>query len=141
MSAPDDADRPVPLTNMTAAHASVASLERLVDELGSRTGATVVYGEPVTTEGVTVIPVAEVSVGFGFGGGTGHEAGVDKAGEGGGGGGVRARPCGFIEIKNGTAAYRPLRKPWLDVAVPLAALLAGIAVPRLARRLAGRRLG
>ncbi|MFJ2203233.1 hypothetical protein [Streptomyces violaceusniger] len=47
--------------------------------------------------------VAEV----GFGGGVRPEVGAAKTGEGGGG----ARPCGFIEIEDGTATYKPLRAP------------------------------
>lgn len=133
----DDPPRLVPLADMTAAHASVTLLERLADKLGGRASVTAVYGEPVVSEGITVIPVAEV--GFGFGGGAGREVGKEKTGEGGGGGGgAGARPVGFIEIKDGTATYKPLRDPWVDVIVPLAALLAGTALPRLARRLAKR---
>jgi len=128
MSAPDQPTRPT-----TPAHPTTALLERLTAELGGR-ASTVVYGEPVTTEGVTVITVAEV--GLGFSGTAGPEAAAD---EGSAGGGVRARPRGFIEIKNGTASYRPLRNPWLDVAVPLASILVGAALPLLARRLAARR--
>ncbi|MFI8836349.1 spore germination protein GerW family protein [Streptomyces afghaniensis] len=138
MTAPDATESPAPLADMTAAHASVTLLERLADKLGGRASVTAVYGEPVVSEGVTVIPVAQV--GFGFGGGAGHEVGKDKTGEGGGGGGgAGARPVGFIEIKEGTATYKPIRDPWVDVVVPLAALLAGAAIPRLARRLAKRR--
>ncbi|MGW6014892.1 GerW family sporulation protein [Streptomyces sp. NPDC055210] len=128
MTAPDEPTLPT-----TPTHPPTALLERLTAELGGPSS-TVVYGEPFTTEGVTVIPVAEVSLGFG--GTAGPEAAAD---EGAACGGVRARPRGFIEIKNGTASYRPLRNPWLDVAVPLASILVGAALPLLARRLATRR--
>ncbi|MDQ1039023.1 hypothetical protein QFZ75_005439 [Streptomyces sp. V3I8] len=128
MTAPDE---PTPPT--TSTQPTTALLERLTAQLGGR-ASTVVYGEPFTTAGVTVIPVAEV--GLGFGGTAGPEAVAD---EGAACGGVRARPRGFIEIKNGTASYKPLRNPWLDVAVPLAAALVGAALPLLARRLAARR--
>ncbi|WP_406263754.1 spore germination protein GerW family protein [Streptomyces sp. NBC_00191] len=139
MTSPDDTTQPVPLADMTAAHASVTLLERLADKLGGRASVTAVYGEPVTSEGVTVIPVA--AVGFGFGGGAGREVGTAKTGEGGGGGGgAGARPLGFIQIKDGTATYKPIRDPWVDVIIPLTALLAGTALPRLARRLAKRRI-
>lgn len=138
MTAPDATTPPVPLPDMSAAHASVTLLERLADTLGGRASVAAVYGEPVVGEGITIIPVAEV--GFGFGGGAGRDVGKDKTGEGGGGGGAGARPLGFIEIKDGTATYKPLRDPWADIVVPLAALLTGTALPRLARRLAGRRL-
>ncbi|MER7170048.1 sporulation protein [Streptomyces mesophilus] len=84
---------------------------------------TAAYGEPVVHEGVTVIPVAET---YDFGG-IGAVAG--------------ARPRGFIEIRNGSATYKPLRPPWKTLAAPLAAFAVGAAVPALARRLAGRRWG
>ncbi|MBF6049588.1 sporulation protein [Streptomyces sp. NRRL B-1677] len=141
MAAPHDTNRPAPAVNTPATHAPAALMERLADELGSRVSKTIVYGEPVTAEGITVIPVAEVGIGFGFGGGAGRKAGAAMNGEGGGGGGVMARPRGFIEIKDGTAVYKPLRNPWVDVAIPIAALLAGTAVPLLARRLTKHRLG
>lgn len=83
------------------------------------------YGEPVTQDGATAIPVARV--GFGFGDGAGRETGSTKTAEGGGGGGgAEARPLGFIEIKDGTATYKPIRDLWADIALPLTALLAGI---------------
>ncbi|MGW5675340.1 hypothetical protein ACWEV4_09670 [Streptomyces sp. NPDC003860] len=56
-----------------------------------------------------------------------------------GGGGARARARGYIEIKDGAATYKPLRAPWVHVAVPLAALVAGAVAPVLVRRLAKRR--
>ncbi|WP_078964883.1 GerW family sporulation protein [Streptomyces aureocirculatus] len=118
--------------------AAVALMERLANELKGPSSA-VVYGEPVTEGGVTVVPVAEV--GFGFGGSAGPATGTGEDGAGIVGGGVKARPRGFIEIKNGTATYRPLRNPWLDAALPLAALAAGAALPGLVRRVARRRPG
>ncbi|WP_200304711.1 GerW family sporulation protein [Streptomyces adelaidensis] len=122
--------QPVPQAGTAA-----ALMERLAEQLGSRASVTAVFGEPVTSGGITVIPVAEVA--FGFAGGTGPEAGAANTGEGGGGAG--ARPRGYIEIKDGTATYKPLRAPWVNVALPLAALLTGTVVPLLVRRLAKRR--
>ncbi|MFD0312696.1 GerW family sporulation protein [Streptomyces flavalbus] len=140
MTTPHTTGQPVPLADMTAVHASVTLLERLAEKLGLRASVTAVYGEPVVSEGVTVIPVAQVA--FGLGGGTGHEVGKDKTGEGaGGGGGAVARPVGFIEIKEGTATYKPLRDPWRDAVLPLAALLTAAAAPRLVRSLTGSRTG
>ncbi|MFF3325148.1 spore germination protein GerW family protein [Streptomyces sp. NPDC002889] len=134
MSAPDQAQEPA---DLTAAHASATLLERLADKLGGRASVTAVYGEPVTRDGITVIPVARV--GFAFGGGAGQEISTARTGEGGGGGGgVEARPLGFIEIREGTATYKPIRAPWTNVVVPLAALLAGATVPRILRSLARR---
>jgi uncharacterized spore protein YtfJ len=113
-------------------------LERLADRLGGKASVTAVYGEPVVYEGVTVIPVAKVR--FGFGGGAGRDIGTSRTGEGGGGGGgAEARPVGFIEIKNGTATFKPIRDPWADVVVPLAALAAGTVARRLAGAIARHR--
>jgi uncharacterized spore protein YtfJ len=118
--------------------ASTRMLERLANRLGGKASVTAVFGEPVTRDGVTVIPVARVA--FGFGGGAGREVSTTKTGEGGGGGGgADARPLGFIEIKDGTAVYRPIRDPWTDIILPLAALLAATTAPKLARAIIRRR--
>ncbi|MER6378913.1 spore germination protein GerW family protein [Streptomyces sp. NPDC001250] len=122
-----------PLETRAADHVSAVLLEQLADKLGGRAPGTVVFGEPVVSQDVTVIPVARI--GFGFGGNTGQEAG--EAGVV--GGGAEARPLGFIEIKEGKTTYKPIRDPWVNVLVPLTGgLLAGAAILRyLARR--GRR--
>jgi hypothetical protein len=113
-------------------------LKRLADRLGGRASVTAVFGESVVCEGVTVIPVARVLAGFG--GGAGRETVAGRTGEGGGGGGgAAARPLGFIEIRKGTAVYRPIRDPWAVVVAPWAILLAGTAATGFVRALAGRR--
>ena len=99
------------------------------------------FGEPVTVEGRTVIPVAEV--GYGFGLGVGHGPAVkaeapegetsEEAGGGGGGGGAKARPIAVVEVTpEGTQV-----KPVIDEQkVALAGMLfAGWAVFCLARAL------
>ena len=64
-----------------------------------------VYGEPITTDGKTVIPVAKVAYGFGAGSGSGthtkkgRTGKVPVEGEGeGAGGGRRGAPVGVVEI-------------------------------------------
>jgi uncharacterized spore protein YtfJ len=60
-----------------------------------------VYGEPITAQGKTVIPVAKIAYGYGAGGGTGGVGDTKARGEGGGGGGgARAIPVGVIEISS-----------------------------------------
>ncbi|MEV2197682.1 spore germination protein GerW family protein [Streptomyces phaeochromogenes] len=116
------------LADVPKGNPAVVLLERLAEKLGGRASVSAVYGEPVTRDGVTVIPVAKV--GFGFGAGVGREAGAAKTGEGGGGGGgAGAKPIGFIEIQEGFATYRPIRDPWVDVFVPLAVVALGSALP------------
>jgi hypothetical protein len=82
-----------------------------------------------------VTPTGAGSAGAGVGRGR-KEA---EAGQGGGGGGGgSAVPVGYIEISNGSAVFKPIRDPLVDVLVPLAALLAGFATPRMMRRLLRR---
>ncbi|QDQ10995.1 GerW family sporulation protein [Streptomyces spectabilis] len=122
MSAPDNA----PLEARAESRVPAVLLEQLADKLGGRAPGTLVFGESVVSQGVTVIPVARI--GFGFGGDTGQEAGVV-------GGGVEARPLGFIEIKEGRTRYKPIRDPWVTALVPLTGgLLAGAAVLRYLTR-------
>jgi len=121
-----------------AAGAPAKLLENLAEKLGGRASVTAVFGEPVTRDGVTVVPVARV--GLGIGAGAGHRVGAEGGGGGGGGGGVDARPVGFIEIKDGTAVYTAIRDPWRDIALPLAVVLAG-SLGMWAVRALGRRWG
>jgi uncharacterized spore protein YtfJ len=69
-----------------------------------------VYGEPISANGVTVVPVARVGFGFGGGGGGGSgtgpggqdsdatASGSGSGGGGGGGGGGMVAPVGYIEM-------------------------------------------
>ena len=75
----------------------------------------VVFGEPVESAGVTVIPVATVKVAGGGGGGRGKGVilpveGEEAAQESGMGMGLQitARPLGYIEIKEGSARLMPI---------------------------------
>jgi uncharacterized spore protein YtfJ len=76
-----------------------------VDEMwkGAREAITVkrVYGDPVQSDGVTLVPVAAVRGGAGGGGEGGPEGG------GGGGFGVVARPVGAYVIREGSVSWRP----------------------------------
>lgn len=137
MNYPEETTAADQVPDLTAAHAPTILLERLADKLGARASVAAVYGEPITGAGVTVIPVARV--GFGFGGGSGREVRSDKTGEGGGGGGgVGSWPLGFIEIRDGIATYKPIRRHWTDVIVPLAALAVALA-PKIIRTRRKRR--
>jgi uncharacterized spore protein YtfJ len=78
-------------------------LRRVVDGASVRT----VFGEPVTQDGVTVIPAARVrgTGGAGGGGGPGPE-GRDAGGTG-GGLGLSAKPAGVFVIREGKVSWRP----------------------------------
>jgi uncharacterized spore protein YtfJ len=70
---------------------------------GTRDAITVkrVYGDPVQSDGVTLVPAAAVRGGAGGGGEGGAEGG------GGGGFGIVARPVGAYVIRDGTVSWRP----------------------------------
>ena len=118
------------LAELPAADSSTPSLvERLGQILGSSATARTVYGEAVSHDGVTVIPVARAMYGFGGGSGTSPKNEVGS----GGGGGVILTPVGFIELKEGRSRFRPIRHSVVPlVAVSgLVALLLLRAVPKL----------
>ena len=89
--------------------------KEITDKLETSASVKTVYGEPMTAEGKTIIPVARVSYGFGAGGGTGpvegEEGDSDSSAEGfggGGGGGVEVTPLGVIEITPGETRFVPI---------------------------------
>ena len=69
-----------------------------------------VIGNPITTaDGVTIIPVSKVSVGFG-GGGSDFTSNKDAFG-GGAGGGVKVTPICFLIVKDGAVRMMPVAAP------------------------------
>ena len=115
------------------------------------------YGDPITANGVTVVPVAKVR--FGFGGGGGGGTGTSPAprtegfademlgpaqsgsgGGGGGGGGGTIEPVGFIEITAGGARWVPL-EPSRGELVLRALMATAVIAPGGGRRNFFRRLG
>jgi uncharacterized spore protein YtfJ len=71
-------------------------------------GAKTVFGEPVTVEGRTIIPVARVQYMYGFGMGQGPARDEKPTGGGGGGGGVRVNPVGVLEITADGLTFKPV---------------------------------
>ncbi len=100
-------------------------LKRIADRVGARAGAAAVFGEPVTADGVTVIPVARAR--WGFGGGAGGGGDEEDGSGAGGGGGASTRPVGYIELVDGQARFVGVSDPvrlWpLILAAGLAAWL------------------
>ena len=108
------------LAGSDAPDSSAAMLERVMEAIGEQACAAMVFGEPITADGITIVPVARAGVGFGGGGG-----GV--------GGGIDVRALGYIEISCGVARYHPIRDRWGHVIVPLTAMAAGLAAPWVIR--------
>ena len=80
---------------------SVPLLQSLKESILSQASVKAIYGEPISSQGKTVIPVAKIMYGYGAMAGTGGVGDSSARGEGGGGGGgVRAIPVGVIEISD-----------------------------------------
>jgi uncharacterized spore protein YtfJ len=129
-------------------------VEGLAKGFQDRLSVQTAYGEPVTSNGVTVVPVAKVRFGFGGGGGGGTgtkpamigegPAGATEesgsGGGGGGGGGGAVEPIGFIEITSAGARWVPL-EPSRGELVLRALLATAVIAPGGGRRGFLRRLG
>lgn len=80
-------------------------LERLVDtamqKIRELADCETVIGKPITTDGVTIIPISKVSVGFTSGGSDLPTKGSKDLFGGGTAGGVTLQPLAFITISNG----------------------------------------
>ena len=88
---------------------SVALLQSLKENILGQAGVKTIYGEPISAQGRTVIPVAKVAYGYGAGAGTGGVGNASAQGEGGGGGcGVRAVPVGVIEVSDQGTTFVPI---------------------------------
>ncbi len=121
-----------------------AEIQTLLDsfaDMRKKANVNAVFGKPVTAEGRTVIPVAEIGYGFamGFGQGpaaeeeTAEETAEETGGGGGAGGGVKARPLAIVEVTPEGTWVKPIVD---EQKVTLAgAMLAGWAVFCLARAL------
>ncbi len=90
-------------------------IERLLNRLAVES----VFGPPTKEGNVTVIPVAEIGVGFGYGFGFGRGpagaaeggeegAGISEGGGAGGGAGGRAAPRGYIQITPEGVRFEPI---------------------------------
>lgn len=108
-------------------------IQKLLDSLAalrSKADVNAAFGEPVATEGRTVIPVAEVAYSFEVG--VEGEA-ADEIAAGGGSGGMSARPLAVIEVTPQSTVVRPIID---EQKLALAgALLVGWAVFCVARAL------
>ena len=67
-----------------------------------------IIGQPITTpDGVTLIPISKVSLGFGGGGGD-YGKGTKENFGGGAGAGVKIDPVAFLILKDGVARMLPV---------------------------------
>jgi uncharacterized spore protein YtfJ len=120
-------------------------LETLSDHLVDAATVKKVYGEPIVSQGKTIIPIARVALGFG--GGFGERNGKrhkDRAkdenppepvGEGGGlGGGLLTKPIGVLEITPDRTRFIPLSVTRYVVFGAALCLLLGRILSRMTNR-------
>ena len=90
-------------------------LENTIAKIREMVDVNSVIGEPITTaDGVTIIPVSKVSVGFGGGGCDYVSRNVNKQENpfgGGAGGGVKVTPIAFLIVKEGSVRMLPVATP------------------------------
>ena len=91
-------------------------LENTIAKIREMVDVNSVIGNPITTpDGVTIIPVSKVSVGFGGGGSDfttkNSAAGKENPFGGGAGGGVKVTPICFLIVKEGNVRMMPVAAP------------------------------
>ena len=90
-------------------------LENTVAKIREMVDVNSVIGNPITTpDGVTIIPISKVSVGFGGGGSDFVSKNVNKHENpfgGGAGGGVKITPVAFLIVKDGNVRMMPVAAP------------------------------
>ena len=90
-------------------------LENTVAKIREMVDVNSVIGDPITTpDGVTIIPVSKVSVGFGGGGSDYVSKNANKQENpfgGGAGGGVKVTPVAFLIVKEGNVRMLPVATP------------------------------
>ena len=89
-------------------------LETTISKIREMVDVNSVVGNPITTpDGVTIIPVSKVSVGFGGGGSdfTKNGSGAENPFGGGAGAGVKVTPICFLIVKDGNVRMMPVAAP------------------------------
>ena len=90
-------------------------LENAIAKIREMVDVNSVIGDPITTpDGVTIIPISNVSVGFGGGGSDFVSRNVNKQENpfgGGVGGGIKVTPVAFLIVKDGSVRMLPVAAP------------------------------
>ena len=90
-------------------------LENTISKIREMLDANSVVGQPITTpDGVTIIPISKISVGFGGGGSDFVSKNVNRQENpfgGGVGAGVNVTPVAFLIVKEGSVRMLPVATP------------------------------
>ena len=106
--------------------------QTLTERLHASAHVRTIYGDPITAEGKTIVPVARVA--YGFGGGSGRKGQAEGEEGGGGGGGIAAAPVGVVEITPGGTRFIPIADGRKLAAAAAIGILFGFWVGRQGRR-------
>ena len=87
-------------------------LESTITKIRETVDSNSIVGDPIVVDGVTIIPISKINIGFGGGGSdfVGKSAPVDAFG-GGMAGGVKVTPVAFLIIKEGNVRMVPVAVP------------------------------
>jgi uncharacterized spore protein YtfJ len=114
---------------------SVALLQSIKESIVGQVGVKALYGEPISGQGRTVVPVAKLLYGYGGGAGTGGVRNSSAQGEGGGGGAlVRAIPVGVIEVSDQQTRFIPITSRKKLAGAVFAGILLGVSLSWRRRR-------
>lgn len=89
---------------------AVQRLFEAISDLRNKADVRAAFGEPVTIEGRTVIPIARIGYAFGLGFGVSEPEAEEVGEEGmgaGEGGGAFSHPVGVLEVAEGEVRIRP----------------------------------
>lgn len=90
-------------------------LENTIGKIREMVDVNSVVGDPITTpDGVTIIPISKISIGFGGGGSDFVSKNVNKQENpfgGGAGAGVKVTPVAFLIVKDGSVRMLPVAEP------------------------------
>ena len=90
-------------------------LENTIGKIREMVDVNSVVGDPITTpDGVTIIPISKVSIGFGGGGSDFVSKNVNKHENpfgGGAGAGIQVTPVAFLIVKDGSVRMLPVAEP------------------------------
>ena len=87
-------------------------LQEAMGKVREMVDANTIVGQPITADGVTLIPISKVSFGFGGGGGSyAPKTGTEKNLATGLGAGVKITPVAFLVVKESTVRVLPVAVP------------------------------
>jgi uncharacterized spore protein YtfJ len=92
---------------------SYAEVEELFHSIAGQAGPRTVFGEPITAEGKTIVPVVKIRYGFG------GRSGQRTEGRESGGGGFAGRPVGVIEITREQTRFIPIAPSNWEIAAAI----------------------